>query len=171
MKKVVILWEWKICRIFIINWLDRLPLQYMVWCGTLKRVMWYFEEGDVLLWRGWCGTLKRAVWYFEESGVVLWGVLWYFQEGGVVLWRVLWYFEEGGVLLWRGCRLAPFNDIFMWRTTNRYVMASVSIYWHGDFLDEIVPIMWEFLKNYYSVLCCEYFWIEVKWIQSFLYWS
>ena len=30
--------------------------------GSLKRVVWYFEEGGVVLWRGWCGTLKRAVW-------------------------------------------------------------------------------------------------------------
>ena len=28
------------------------------WSGTLKRVVWYFEERDVLLLRGWCGTLK-----------------------------------------------------------------------------------------------------------------
>ena len=39
------------------------------WCGTEKRVAWYFEEGGVVLKRGWCGTLKRVVWYFEE-GVV-----------------------------------------------------------------------------------------------------
>ena len=39
--------------------------------ATLKMVMWYFEEGDVVLWRGWCGTLKM-VWYFEEGCVVLW---------------------------------------------------------------------------------------------------
>ena len=31
---------------------------YMYNDGTLKRVVWYFEEG-------WCGTLKR-VWFFEE---------------------------------------------------------------------------------------------------------
>ena len=42
------------------------------WCGTLKRVVWYFEEGGVVLWRGWCGTLKRVVRYFEEGGVVIW---------------------------------------------------------------------------------------------------
>ena len=42
------------------------------WCGTLKRMVWYFEEDDVVLWRGWCGTLKRVLWYFEEGGVVLW---------------------------------------------------------------------------------------------------
>ena len=29
-------------------------------------------EGGVVLWRGWCGTLKRVTWYFEEGGVVLW---------------------------------------------------------------------------------------------------
>ena len=63
------------------------------------------------LWRGWHGTLKRAVWYFEDGGMALWRG-WYgtFEEGGVVLWRwwygtlkrVVWYFEEGGVVLWRG---------------------------------------------------------------------
>ena len=26
----------------------------------------------------WCGTLERVVWYFEE-------VVWYYEEGGVVL--------------------------------------------------------------------------------------
>ena len=40
-------------------------------CATLKRVVWYFEEGDVVLLRGWCGTLKRVMWYFEEGGVLL----------------------------------------------------------------------------------------------------
>ena len=34
------------------------------WYGTLKRVMWYFEEGGMVLWKGWCGTLKRVMWYF-----------------------------------------------------------------------------------------------------------
>ena len=32
-----------------------------------------FEEGDMLLWRGLYGTLKRVVWYLEEGGVVLLG--------------------------------------------------------------------------------------------------
>ena len=32
-------------------------------CGTLKRVVRFFEEG--------CGTLKRVMWYFEEGDVVL----------------------------------------------------------------------------------------------------
>ena len=32
---------------------------------TLKRVVWYVENGDVVLWRGWYGILKRVVWYFE----------------------------------------------------------------------------------------------------------
>ena len=30
-------------------------------------MVWYFEEGSVVLCRGWCGTLKRVVWYFEED--------------------------------------------------------------------------------------------------------
>ena len=50
---------------------------WWVWV-TLKRVVWYFEEGCVVLyggwcgtWRAWCGTLKKVVWYFEEGDVVL----------------------------------------------------------------------------------------------------
>ena len=50
----------------------------------MKRVIWYFEEGDVLLSRGWCGTLKRVVWYFEEGCGTLKRVL-HFEEGDVVL--------------------------------------------------------------------------------------
>ena len=76
---------------------------------TFKRVVWYFEEGGVVLWRCWCGTLKRwcgtlkwVVWYFE-GGVLLsrrWcgtmkRLLWYFLK------RVVWYFEDDGVVLWR----------------------------------------------------------------------
>ena len=108
--------------IWILCWLNTSPGM----CGTLKRLMWYFEEGIILLWRGWCGTLKRVLWYFEEvmwyfkeGDVVLWRgwcgtskrVMWYLEEGGVVLWigwcgtlkRVLWYFVEGDMVLWRGC--------------------------------------------------------------------
>ena len=33
-------------------------------------LMWYFEDGGAVLYRGWCGTLKRVVWYFEKGGVV-----------------------------------------------------------------------------------------------------
>ena len=35
------------------------------------RVMWYFEEGDVVLRRGLCDTLNSVVWYFEEGDVLL----------------------------------------------------------------------------------------------------
>ena len=38
-------------------------------CGTLKRVMWYFEEGGTLK-RAVC-TLKRVILFFEKGGVVL----------------------------------------------------------------------------------------------------
>ena len=39
------------------------------WCDTLKRYVWFFEEGVVLsIGRG---TFKRAVPYFEDGGVVL----------------------------------------------------------------------------------------------------
>ena len=55
-------------------------------CGSLKRAMWYFEEGGmvlfrgyVVLWRGWCSTLERVVLYFEKGGVVV------FEEGSMVL--------------------------------------------------------------------------------------
>ena len=59
----------------------------------MKRAMWYFEEGGVVLrrwWCGtlkrwcvvlrrwWCGTLKRVVWYLDEEGGVV------FLRGGVV---------------------------------------------------------------------------------------
>ena len=72
------------------------------WCGTLKRVVWYFEESGLVLWRGWCGTLKRWCGTLKRV-VVLWRgwygtlkrVVWYFEE-------VVWYFEEGCVVLWRG---------------------------------------------------------------------
>ena len=37
----------------------------------MKRAVWYFEEGGVVLLRGWCGTLKMVMRYFEEGGVVL----------------------------------------------------------------------------------------------------
>ena len=49
-------------------------------------VVWYIEQGGVVLLRGWCGTLKMVLCHFEEVGVVL-------------LKRVVWYFEEGGVVL------------------------------------------------------------------------
>ena len=73
------------------------PNRLVIAMGKLKRVVWYFEERDVVLWRGWCGTLKSMVWYFEERGVVLWrgwygylkSVVWYFEESGVVRWYIL----------------------------------------------------------------------------------
>ena len=58
--------------------------------GTLKRVLWHFEEVGVILWRGWCGTLKRVMWYFEERGVLLW---WGFKEGDVVFIFIIFYFS------------------------------------------------------------------------------
>ena len=69
----------------------------------LQRVVWYFAEGGVVLWRGLCGTLKRVAWYFDEGGVVLWRGL-----CGTSTWwcgtlkRVVCYFEDGCVVLWRG---------------------------------------------------------------------
>ena len=63
------------------------------WCGTLKRVMLYFEGGDVLVWRGCCGTLKMVMWYFKEGHMVLW------RGWCGTLKRMIWYFKEGGVVL------------------------------------------------------------------------
>ena len=48
-------------------------------CGTLKRLVWYCEEGGVVRgWYGtlrkvaqWRGTLKKVVWYFDEGGILL----------------------------------------------------------------------------------------------------
>ena len=40
--------------------------------NTMKRVMWYFEEGDVVLWRRLCDTLNRVMGFFEDGCVVLW---------------------------------------------------------------------------------------------------
>ena len=37
----------------------------------MKRVVCYFEEGDVVLLKGWDATLKRVVWHFEGGGVLL----------------------------------------------------------------------------------------------------
>ena len=102
----------------------------------MKRMVWYFEEGGMVLWRGWCGTLKRMVWYFEEGDVVIWRgwcgtlkrVMWYFEEGGVVIWRgwcdtlkrVGWYFEEGahGMVLWRGWCDTLKRVIWYWQFRN-----------------------------------------------------
>ena len=63
------------------------------WCMLLKRVVCYFEEGGVVLWRGWCVTLKRVVWYFKEGGVSHW------RGWCGTLRRVVCHIEEGGVVL------------------------------------------------------------------------
>ena len=40
----------------------------------------YFEEGGMVLWRGWYGTLKRVMWYFGEGGMVMkTNIRFYFQ--------------------------------------------------------------------------------------------
>ena len=118
------------------------------WCGTMKRVVCYFEEDGVLLWRGWCGTLKRpVVWYFEEGDVVLWRgwcgtlkrVVCYFEEGGVVLWRgfcgtlkrVVWYFEEGDVLLWRGWCGTLKRGMWYFEEVMRYFEEDDVVLWSG----------------------------------------
>ena len=38
--------------------------------GTLKRVVCYFEEEGMALWREMYGTLKSVVCYFEEECIV-----------------------------------------------------------------------------------------------------
>ena len=49
--------------------------------------MWYFEEGGVILRRWWCGTLERVVRYFER-------VVRYYEEGhAALLKRLLRYFK------------------------------------------------------------------------------
>ena len=49
-------------------------------------VTWYFERRVVVLWREWCGTLKRVVWDFEEVSVlILRGWKAYFKK--VKLWK------------------------------------------------------------------------------------
>ena len=70
-------------------------LQFIYHLCNMHSYYWsgmYLEEGGVILWRGWwrgwCGTLKRVVWYFKEGSMVLLkSVIWYFKEGGVVFWR------------------------------------------------------------------------------------
>ena len=37
--------------------------------------MWYFEEGGMVLWSGRCGTLKRVVWYFEEVLIIVYLII------------------------------------------------------------------------------------------------
>ena len=69
--------------------------------GTLKRVMWYFEEGDVILWRGWCGTLKMVRWYFEEGDVVLWRG-WCGTLKRVIVYIFMFIRSTAIVPLWRG---------------------------------------------------------------------
>ena len=66
-----------------------------MWYGTLKRVVWNFDE---------CGMVTLR--YFEDGGVVpserhgiLKRVTWYFEKGDVALSSVIWYFEEGDVVL------------------------------------------------------------------------
>ena len=52
---------------FVPNQLSVRRYIFRGWCDSFRR---YFEEGDVLLWRGRCATLRRVVCYFEEGGEV-----------------------------------------------------------------------------------------------------
>ena len=63
--------------------------------------MCYFEEGGMQ-----CGTLKSVVWYFEQGCVSLekGGVLLYIDQC-VTLYRWVSYFEKFGVLLHIGRRV------------------------------------------------------------------
>ena len=139
---------------------------YMVlwrgWCGTLKRVVWYFEDGGVVIWRG---LLKRVAWYFKEGGVVLWRgllkrVAWCFEECGVVLWRgllkwVVWYFEEGGMVLWKGLlkRVAWYFGKGCWRglcgTLKRvvwYFEEGAVVLWRG-WVGTLKRVVWYFEES------------------------
>ena len=94
------------------------------------KVVWYFEEGRAVLWRGRCATLKRVVAYFEEGGVVLCRV-WY-----CTLKRLMRYFEEGGVLLcwgWRGSlkRVVWYSDVY-------YFEQCGVVHWEGGW------VLWRF---------------------------
>ena len=60
--------------------LETAELEYELWIqrgyvsigrDTLKRVVWYFEEGGMVLCKWWYGTLKRVVWCFEEGDMSL----------------------------------------------------------------------------------------------------
>ena len=72
-------------------------------CGTLKRVVWYFEEGHVVIWRWSCGNLKRVAWsnWNSSDGTKRW---W-----SVTFWKVkkrkisfLFYFlfSDGLKMFW-----------------------------------------------------------------------
>ena len=105
----------------------------------LKRFVWYFEEGCVVLWRGWCGTLKRVVWYFEEGGVVLW------RMWCGTLKRVVWYFEEGVVVIWRGL-CGPLKRV-VWYNFNAFVQPHK----FGEVMIALPCIWWG--------LCCTLKWV------------
>ena len=131
-------------------------------------VVWYFEEGGVVLWRGWCGTLKRVVWYFEEGCVVLWRgcvvlwrglcgtlmkVVWYFEEGGVVLWRgwcgtlkrvvCIWYFEECCVVLWRSWCGTLKRLVRYYEEAGVKLWGKISKFWNH--FQSQMPWCWSFL--------------------------
>ena len=143
---------------------------------TLKMVVWYFEEGDVVLWRGWSSTLKRVVWYFEEGGVVFWRrwcgilkrVMWYFEDGGVVLWRgwcgslkrVVWNFDYSDVVLWRGWSRTFFclNGIRVKYCFIRFTFLSTNYYKSIIYNETFKSLFW--LVKYIVIL------ILTNWVQS-----
>ena len=85
------------------------------WCGTWKRVMWHFEEGGVVLWRGWCGTLKRVVWYLEKGDVALVEFL--------IIFLLSWFrFDIISI-----CKLLAFTQ--MW-CKNQYICICRDVIWH-----------------------------------------
>ena len=127
-------------------------------CGYLKRVEWYFEDGGMVLWRGWCGALKRVVFLrhhiatYEEYQMQrcegLKRVVWLFKEGWMVLWRgwygtlkrMVWYFEEGLskyiCVICKSCLrliylqlIRYFLDVFtIWFYLNIYTTGASTIY-------------------------------------------
>ena len=81
--------------------------------------MWYIQEGDVVHWRGWCGTLKRVVWYFEEGGVVcIWSIYWSGWQ------RLVWFGQHFLIVFLPGhCSRAACSLSFF---TTRHPLATPS---------------------------------------------
>ena len=142
-----------------------------------KRMLWYFEEGGVVILRVWCGTLKgrfgalkMVVWYFEEGCVVSWGWMWYFEDGGVVLWRgwfgtlkrVLWYFEGGDLVLWRPVHNVLCKTYLSICHMHVQPRHYIYIYKHGLGLS----MLWRFFSLCFLVFCQDGNPSEGKWMSS-----
>ena len=163
---------------FVFWFRNMIYLYWYVLYGTLKRVVWYLEEGvlaqkhdlivlvcivegGVVLWREWCDTLKRVLSYFVEGGVVLWG------GWCGTLRRVVWYFEEGGVLLWRGwCgtlkRVVWYFEkvgVVLWRWWCGTLKRLMCYFEDGG------VVLWRGLMWYSEVFCFK------QWVSSWTSWN